>query len=263
MQSRCVKEGLLHKIVKKKWKEKWCRVQKNSATFLYFNKRDEARPEGVIAIVGDGAEISEIGEYEDKKHCFRIGTKAGKKAHYFAASNAMMLEEWLLALKQLQAVETARLVKFATAEVFLTQGIRVSGDVNYSILESLSHKDCKKVIDGIGWYCNATVSLAFVLNVFTTYGWRPETVYRSSAISPIGEAVHPVIRVIFCRAGPSPAHASTAEPPDCSRKIKSSSASELQINVLPSSCTKMHKETDEELLSLMKDFDIPLTLLYN
>ena len=33
-----------------------------------------------------------------------------------------------------------RLVKYATAEVFLTQGVRVTGDVNYGILSTISSR---------------------------------------------------------------------------------------------------------------------------
>eukprot|EP00731_Ephydatia_muelleri_P018083 Em0011g123a len=159
-------------------------------------------------------------------------------------------------------------VTYATAEVFLTEGVRISGNVHYGILSSISQRSGpeKKRRDNFGWFCECQVALATVLNLFSEHGWITERVYRSSAVSPIDNTLHPAVRVIFIRRLSS----EDADRDDRSDSMKESTLSLLHPNVPPLPPPPVHipkdvkllEGTDDELLTLMQEFDIPINLLF-
>ncbi len=169
--------------------------------------------------------------------------------------------------------ESLKLIKYATAEIFLSQGIRISGDVHYSILSTLSHRipPEKKKRDSFGWFCDRPIALATVLNLFAEYSWNPERIYRSTAISGTESAVLPVIRVIFSKSPPPPEM--TASHPkggsltrregtlNRSGTVNGVSVSAQRVASPVPPGTTLLEGTDDELIALMHEFDIPLTLL--
>ena len=191
------------------------------------------------------------------------------------------------------------LTKYATAEVFLNSGIRINGDVQYNILSSLSQRvgPEKKRRDGLGWFCEQEVPLAMVLNLFAQYGWNAEKIYRSSALSMVDNGIHPVIRVIFSQKPKQPSNSSSGtgsaetsrggSPSIAKRGLgsfkdymsrlisdsgptDSASAGSGGSGKLTAAATAavtaadlgdVLEGTDDELVDLMQEFDIPLSLL--
>ena len=273
-----VKEGWLYKeggVPRSKWQNRWFRLQ--GKNLHYFSKKDDAHPQASINL-DTVLDISKIGEHSGKHYCLSlVTTKSGssnKKVIYLAADSEELLCDWHSALQNITTPEPSiKLVKYATAEVFLTQGVRIMGDVHYNILSTISHRVSydKKKRDSLGWFCDRPIALAMILNLFAEYGWSPERIYRSSAVSGTENAIHPVIRVIFSKSPPLPTNpdllasikksAEAASPSLTRSRFDSVSVSAQPVTspVLPG--TKMLEGADNELIALMQEFDIPLTLL--
>lgn len=275
------KEGWLHKMggaSHNKWQARWCSLQ--GRTLNYFTKQDDTHLQGSINL-DEIMDVSRVGEHAGKPFCFSlVATKAGsKKVYYLAASDEATMKEWCAALKAPESSEPAlKLVKYATAEVFLTQGVRIAGDVQYNILSSLSHRvpHEKKRRDAFGWYCDRIVALSTVLNLFAEYGWSPERIYRSSGVSAIDNSIQPVIRVILSKSplGENKALITSSDKHDTmSRSGKHSNGPADSVSATPPQTPssrmsfpplgsgELLEGSDEELVELMKEFDIPLTLL--
>ena len=290
------KEGWLQKeggAARSKWQNRWFRLQ--GKTVNYFTKKEDASPQGTINL-DEVKDISKIGEHSGKAHCLALVTTkgGGKKVYYLSADTEDLMNEWYGAF-QANMVQDApmKLLKYATAEVFLTQGVRIAGDVHYDILSAISHRlgPEKKKRDNFGWYCDRTMTLAAVLNLFAEYGWVPDRIYRSTAVSGTDNTIQPVNRVIFSKS-PLPAQPSPPESGSKSNKrfrLPSSSPhsspllgnrnegsgkfdgsgsysdgmtiSSQTVGSYTSSKGKLLEGVDEELIGLMKEFDIPLTLL--
>lgn len=267
-----IKEGWLQKeggATKSKWQARWFKLQ--GRTLFYYTKKEESHPQGSINL-DEVLDISKIGEHSGKHHCFSlVSTKAkggSKKVYYLAADSEPLMNEWFRALQSGPSSEPSlRLVKYATVEVFLTQGVRIAGDVPYGILSAISQKvgPEKKKRDNFGWFCDCPIALAMVLNLFAEYSWVPERIYRSSAISGTDNSIQPVIRVIFSKSPPGmdPGRTSSVNESPLLRSgaFDSVSVSSQPVASLIPSGTMLLEGADDELISLMQEFGIPLNLL--
>lgn len=291
------KEGWLQKeggAARSKWQDRWFRLQ--GKTVNYFSKKDDASPQGTINL-DEVKDISKIGEHSGKPHCLALVTTKGgsKKVYYLSADTEDLMNEWYGAFQANMAQDAPmKLLKYATAEVFLTQGVRITGDVNYDILSAISHRlgADKKKRDNFGWYCDRTMTLAAVLNLFAEFGWVPDRIYRSTALSGTDNSIQPVNRVIFSKS-PLPASSSDSgtktSSGGLSKRFRLASysphgspqlggnrnegsgrfegsgdamtISSQTVGSFTSSRGKLLEGVDEELIGLMKEFDIPLTLL--
>lgn len=223
-----------------------------------------------------------------------VTTKGGsKKVYFLSAESEQVLTEWFTALQtNMPSYEApAKLIKYCTVDVFLSQGVRIMGDVHYNILTQISHRvspDNKKR-DNFGWYCDRQITLAAILNLFAEYGWIPERIYRSTAVSGNDTStILPVIRAIFSKSPPvttvddtprkknlkalfskfSP-HASpnlNSGRLDSPSKLEGSGHYGENVSVqkgAPAMApgTEMIEGADDELIALMEEFNIPLSLL--
>ena len=272
---RAVKEGWLHKMggaSKNKWQSRWCSLQ--GRALCYYSKKEDSHMQGSINI-DEVLDISRVGDHAGKEFCFSLVATKGnsKKVYYLAAGDEASLNEWYSVLTCTDHEPSQKLVKYATAEVFLTQGIRIAGDVHYNILSSLAQRVPveKKKRDIFGWFCDRPVALAAVLNLFVEYGWTPERVYRSTGVSAVDNSIHPVIRVILSKSplGENSALLTSSDKHDTLCK-SGKQASVVSLSIPPSPATtasfqahlgELLEGSDEELIELMREFDIPLTLL--
>ncbi len=292
------KEGWLMKeggAARSKWQNRWFRLQ--GKTVNYFVKKEDASPQGVIHLE-EVKDISKIGDRSGKQHCMALVTTKdkSKKVYYLAADTEDCLHEWFVALNANLAPDVpVKLLKYCTAEVFLSSGVRITGDVNYEILSFISHRIPveKKKRDNFGWFCDRPIAVGSVLNLFSDYGWSPERVYRSTAISGTDiTQIAPVVRILFSK---SPGGAVSKSRQGSSKSSSNSSAnsspvlntnrSEKLFGAIRGAAGKLSSLTksddippmmtssplppeaalldgaDDELVSLMQEFDIPLSLL--
>ena len=295
------KEGWLQKeggAARSKWQNRWFRLQGKMVN--YYTKKEDSSPQGTINL-DEVKDISKIGEHSGKPHCLALVTTkgGGKKVYYLSADTEDLMNEWYGAFQANMAQDAPmKLLKYATAEVFLTQGVRITGDVNYDILSAISHRVSadKKKRDNFGWFCDRTVTLAAVLNLFAEYGWVPDRIYRSTALSGTDNTIQPVNRVIFSKSPlPPPSPADSNSKSGKRFRLPSSSPhsspllggnrnetsgrfqgsigegsgnfsdgmtiSSQTVGSYTSSKGKLLEGVDEELIGLMREFDIPLTLL--
>ena len=289
-----------------KWQNRWFRLQ--GKTINYFTKKEDSSPQGVIHL-DEVKDVSKIGEHSGRPHCLAMVTtkdkvKGGKRVYYLSADTGELLHEWFVAFQANLAPDVPiRLLKYSTVEVFLSQGIRISGDVSYDILSYISHRlpAEKKKRDALGWFCDRPIPVGMVLNLFSQYGWTPEHIYRSTGISGVeANTVLPVIRVIFSKSpldGADPSarvrHPSKSGPPASTSSPQSSPHTSTRFEnsgkligaILgaagklghlgkgdenPSSSSSIPvmapeapllEGADDELISLMEEFNIPLSLL--
>lgn len=298
-----IKEGWLFKeggAARSKWQNRYFRLCGDQ--MFYFNRKEDKNSLGSLNL-SEAVDISKIGEHSGKRFCVTIvGSKGNsKKVYYLAADTEDILNEWYAAMKTaVTNTETKQnsLTKYATAEIFLTSGIRISGDVQYNILAFLSQRvgPEKKHRDNLGWFCDREVPLQTVLTIFAQYGWNPEKIYRSSAQSGTESSIQPVIRVMFCKkpeqpvvcesSGTSSAESSKGSTPSIARRglgsfkdymtrliadsglADSGSASSNHVDAKPpappvtaSDLGELVEGADDELIELMREFDIPLSLL--
>ena len=273
-----IREGWLLKeggASKSRWQSRWFILK--GRTLSWYNKAEDSSPQGSVAMA-DVQDVSQIGEHSNKKYCISlVTTKANsKKVYYLAAETENHMREWFGALQSQWLGDKAggmRLVKYATAEVFLTQGVRVTGDVNYGILSTISSRVApeRKRRDGLGWFCDCSITLSAVLNLFTEYGWTPERVYRSTSTTGNDSTLHPVIRVIFSKSPQQEAVVGGTNRD--TRQLESSTAllrsgvfdtvtvSSQRVGLALPPGTQSLEGTDDELISLMQEFGIPLSLL--
>ena len=290
------KEGWLQKEgggARTKWQSRWFKLQEKS--LYYYNKKDDTTPNGVIHL-DEVKDVSVVGDRSGKQHCFSmVTTKAGsKKVYYLSAESDVVMSEWFSAIQTNMSSQEIpmKFIKYATVEVFLTQGIRIMGDVNFNILSQISHRVSadKKKRDNFGWFCDRPITLAAVLNLFAEYSWVPERIYRSTAVSGTDSStIQPVIRVIFLKSPP----ANVAAVEDVPRKKKgffkhsphgspslnasrfessgkfegsgrfgdSVNVSTQRVGLSVGPGTELIEGADDELISLMEEFNIPLSLL--
>lgn len=200
------KEGWLMKeggAARTKWQSRWFRLQ--GKTINYFTKREDSSPQGVIHL-DEVKDVSKIGDHSGRSHCLAMVTAKdkGKKVYYLSAETQELMNEWFVAFQANLAPDVpVKLVKYSTVEVFLSQGVRIAGDVSYDILSYISHRipTEKKKRDNLGWFCDRTIAVGVVLNIFSQYGWSPEHIYRSTGVSGTdANTVLPVIRIIFSKS---------------------------------------------------------------
>lgn len=310
------KEGWLMKeggAARTKWQSRWFRLQ--GKTINYFTRKEDHSPQGVVHL-DEVKDVSKIGDHNGRPHCLAMVTSKdkGKKVYYLSAETEDLLHEWFVAFQANLAPDVpVKLVKYSTVEVFLSQGIRIAGDVSYDILSNISHRlpTEKKRRDTLGWFCDRPIAVGMVLNLFSQYGWSPEHIYRSTGVSGTDpNAVSPVIRIIFSKSphtdGTDPlsklkgarsglvassSSSSSSSPhtsPQVSSKFEGSGkffgairgaagklsglgkggggeeylAPPIQTPpaALPPDVT-MLEGADDELISLMEEFNIPLSLL--
>ena len=274
-----IREGWLLKeggAPRTKWQSRWFVLK--GRTLLWFTKAEDSNPQGSLTMA-DVHDVSLIGEHSGKKHCVSLVTTKSnsKKVYYLAAETEGLVREWFAALQAQWLSDRnkggpggVRLVKYATAEVFLTQGIRITGDVNYGILGSISSRvgPEKKRRDVLGWFCDTTITLSAVLNLFSEYGWTPERVYRSTSTAAGESALQPVVRVIFSKSpGTDPASSGASSQLETGTALLRSGAfntvtvSPQPVNLALPPGAKTLEGTDDELIELMQEFGIPLSLL--
>jgi hypothetical protein len=310
------KEGWLMKeggAARTKWQSRWFRLQ--GRTINYFTKREDNSPQGTIHL-DEVKDVCKIGEHSGKMHCLAMVTmkEKGKKVYYLSAETEELLNEWFVAFQANKAPDVpAKLVKYSTVEVFLTQGIRITGDVSYDILSNISHRlpAEKKRRDNFGWFCDRPIAVGMVLNLFAQYGWSPDHIYRSTGISGTDSgSIQPVMRIIFSKSplDGADALARSRTYSKCNSQGSSSSASSspqssphmggsridtsgrimgalrgaagklstlgkgaagevggaaapaLAPSAIPPDATLL-EGADDELISLMEEFNIPLSLL--
>ena len=298
------KEGWLMKeggAARNKWQNRWFRLQ--GKTINYYLKKEDSNPQGIIHL-DDVKDVSRIGEHSGKAHCMVMVTTKdkGRKVYYLAAENEANLNDWFIALNaNLSPDVPMKLLKYCTAEVFLSQGVRITGDVNYEILSFISHRVPveKKKRDNFGWFCDRPIAVGTVLNLFADYGWSPERVYRSTALSGTeANVVLPVVRILFCKSPVNPACKSRTESKSSissfSRSLPHSSLNRMESSgkffgairgaagklgelrgigkseensLIPVTPPPIPPEStfldgaDDELIMLMHEFNIPLSLL--
>lgn len=307
------KEGWLLKeggAARTKWQSRWFRLQ--GRTINYFTKKEDSSPQGVIHL-DEVKDVSRIGEHSGKMHCLAMVTmkENRKKVYYLSAETQELLNEWFVAFQANKAPDVPmKLVKYSTAEVFLSQGIRITGDVSYDILSNISHRIPaeKKKRDNLGWFCDRPIAVGMVLNLFAQYGWCPDHIYRSTGVSGTdSSSILPVIRIIFskcpqdamdtsrmrtyskCVSQGSTSSISSSSPqssPHAGNRFESSGkiigairGAAGKLNVLgkgvaegsgaapapaPSALppdANLLEGADDELISLMEEFNIPLSLL--
>ena len=291
--SLITKEGWLMKeggTIRNKWQNRWFRLQ--GRTINYYLKKGDNNPQDVIQL-DDVKNVSKVGEHSGKPHCMAMVTTKdkGKKVYYLAVDSETILNEWIVAFNTNLAPDVPiMLFKYSTAEVFISQGIRITGDVNYEILSFISHLIPveKKKRDNFGWFCDRHISVETVLNLFAGYNWSPDRIYRSTAVSGTDtNVVLPVVRILFSKSPVVPESRTLSKSFigfssnyssnhfDGSGKlfdVLRGAAGKLSGNgrtdVNPSPITSViHSETaqlegtDDELILLMQEFDIPLSLL--
>lgn len=273
-----VKEGWLLKeggAAKSRWQSRWFVLKGRS--LLWYNKPEDASPQGHL-VMGDVQDVSLVGEHGNKKFCISLVTtkSSSKKVYYLAAETESLVQDWFSALQSQwlgdKRAAGMRLVKYATAEVFLTQGVRITGDVNYGILSTISSRVApeRKRRDGLGWFCDCAITLSTVLNLFSEYGWTPERVYRSTSTAGGDSTLHPVIRVIFSKS-PQIEHGASAgggngQLESSTALLRSGAFDTVTVNPQPVGLAlppgaKTLEGTDDELIGLMQEFGIPLSLL--
>lgn len=275
-----IREGWLLKeggAAKSRWQSRWF-VLKGRA-LSWYNKPEDANPQGTLAMI-DVQDVSVVGEHTSKKYCISLVTTKGnsKKVYYLAAETDNHMRAWFNSLQAQwkgDKMGGMRLVKYATAEVFLTQGVRITGDVNYGILSTISSRVSaeRKRRDGLGWFCDCPVTLSAILNLFSEYGWTPERVYRSSSTGPSDSTLQPVVRVIFSKSPSQLDSAGASAAAQDARQLESSTAllrsgvfdsvtvSSQPVGLSLPPGAKTLEGTDDELISLMQEFGIPLSLL--
>lgn len=266
-----IKEGWLCKeggAARTKWQNRWFKL--HGKTLHYYTKKEDSSPNGSINL-DEVKDVSRIGEHSGKQFCFTlVGAKGGgkPKVYYLAAESEELMNEWFVGLQVNMSPDVpVKLVKYATVEVFLTQGVRITGDVHYNILSIISHRvnTEKKKRDSLGWFCDRPIALAVVLNLFAEYGWTPERIYRSTALAANDSAIHPVVRVIFSKSpGESQGPVRKDDRPLISSGRFSDSVHVSAQPVAPPSPAPGRRLLDganSELIALMQEFDIPLTLL--
>ncbi len=277
-----------------KWQSRWFKLQ--DKTLTYFAKKDDHTANGVINL-DEVKDVSIVGDHSGRHHCFSmVTTKAGnKKVYFLSAESEQVLTEWFNTLQSnMSSYEPpTKFIKYCTVDVFLSQGVRIMGDVHYNILTYISHRVSvdKKKRDNFGWYCDRQITLAAILNLFAEYGWIPERIYRSTAVSGNDASViQPVIRVIFSKSPPVAAVEDTprkknlkeffgkfsprgspnvnASRLESSGKLESFgrhgdgiSIAAQKVSPAMSPGTEMIEGADDELIGLMEEFNIPLSLL--
>ncbi len=293
------KEGWLHKEgggARTKWQSRWFKLQ--DKTLSYYQKKEDHSSSGSINL-DEVKDISVVGDHSGRRHCFSmVTTKSGsKKVYYLSAESDVVVTDWTTALKTNMSTyePPTKFIKYCTVEVFLSQGVRIMGDVHYNILTQISHRMAadKKKRDNFGWFCDRQITLAAVLNLFAEYGWIPERIYRSTAVSGNDVSlILPVVRTIFSKCPPAaPVEDSTPRKknlkglfgkfsphgspnlnarPESSGKFEGSgrfgdavSVSTQKVASSPTITpgTEMIEGADDELIALMEEFNIPLSLL--
>lgn len=273
-----IREGWLLKeggAAKSRWQSRWFVLK--SRSLLWYNKADDASPQGHL-VISDVQDVSLIGEHGSKKFCISLVTTKSnsKKVYYLAADTESLMQDWFSALQSQwlgdKRAAGMRLVKYATAEVFLTQGVRITGDVNYGILSTISSRVApeRKRRDPLGWFCDCAITLSTILNLFSEYGWTPERVYRSTSTAGGDSSLQPVIRVIFSKS-PQTEHGANSS--GSNGQLESSTAllrsgvfdtvtvSTQPVGLALPPGAKTLEGTDDELVDLMQEFGIPLSLL--
>ena len=273
-----IREGWLLKeggAPRLRWQSRWFVLKGRS--LLWYTKPDDSSPQGSLAM-GDVHDVSQIGEHSGKKHCVSLVTTKSnsKKVYYLAAETEGMARDWYAALHAQWLGDKAggargvRLVKYATAEVFLTQGVRITGDVNYGILGSISSRvgPEKKRRDALGWFCDTSMTLSAILNLFSEYGWTPERVYRSTSTAAGDSSLQPVVRVMFSKSpvgcgmgGTAATQLETSTALLRSGAFDAVTVSAQPVNLALPPGARTLEGTDDELVDLMQEFGIPLSLL--
>jgi len=250
-------EGILDKYgcsQKGKWQSRYIAV-KDAAKIYYYLKQGDEVPLGCLEV----CRVEKvIGGYAGREHCFAICTLAGEhyRVHYLAAETRELRNEWYSALQKavLATKATPDFTQHAVVEIFGTQGLRVTGNVSLNILSILSGRTApeKKRIEEKGWYCDAEVPVSLVLNAFSSNGWKMEKIFPCTSVTALDHTLSSAVKIVFSLS-------STHKESSNELAVPPKRGSMSQLPLPP---TDMLLEgTDEELIALMKEFHIPLTLL--
>ena len=124
-----VREGWLLKeggASRSRWQSRWFVLR--GRTLLWFTKPEDSSPQGSLALSSDVHDVSLVGDHSGRRHCLSLVTTKSnsKKVYYLAAETETLARDWFVALqaqwlgdKRGGGLGGVRLVKYATAEVFL------------------------------------------------------------------------------------------------------------------------------------------------
>ncbi|XP_065904465.1 uncharacterized protein [Dysidea avara] len=251
-------EGILDKYgcsQKGKWQSRYV-VLKDTKVYYYSRQGDEV-PLGCLDI----CRIEKVvGGYSGKEHCFAICTLGGEpsKVHYISAETRELHDEWHKALQKATLPKAIPdFTEYAVVEIFGTQGVRVTGNVSLKILSILSGRAApeKKRIEEKGWYCDADIPVSLVLNAFSSNGWKMEKIFPCTSVTALDHTLSSAVKIVFSLSPTLKHSANQLAVP----QIRSICGSMSQLPLPPKDM--LLEGTDEELIALMKEFHIPLTLL--
>ncbi|KJE97824.1 hypothetical protein CAOG_007918 [Capsaspora owczarzaki ATCC 30864] len=217
----------------KSWKKRWFILKGN--TISYYKARGDAAPAGTIYV--EELSAAEPTNERKKPHCFALKSKDNEaRVYYMCADSDEDMNDWIRVINQARTRDTTRttaaqkpsepIKQFATAEWFVTNGIRIVGDVHPKILRALGHGVPKedKTRDERGWFVNRHLPLSTLLNIFSFNGWNVETMYESESYYPNNPTPKDITCVVLWKTR-QPTRA-TAEGGDSaiSAQLKSSNA---------------------------------------
>lgn len=267
-----------------RWQWRWF-VLKDDGLYYYKDDTDIEHKDTILF-----SEIRSVAKssHSGKAHCLiLVGEKKGGKTYYLAAQSEAQRDQWYSAIMpHIEGdayVRVKEVCKYATVDVFTNRGVRVSGDVGFSILKDITNYRTSGLVaktrDENGWYCNQEVPLCYILNLFASHGWVAEKVFPSLTTDPLseieGEDLLSVIKVVLSMKknvyfGPqgrlltfssvrdrtgSGFEGSGLRPPTHSFSSNGSFSSDSVNN------DNYIDGTDEELLRLMEEFNIPISLV--
>ena len=280
--------------VVKSWQWRWF-VIKGARLVYYKDESDVDHPHGDILLT----EIRNVTktEHSNRRYCLTlVADKKGGKTYYLAAQTDFQRDQWFDSIiPKIEGgdsyVKSKVLYKYATAEIFLNRGVRLSGDVGLPILKKItefrSSGQVAKTRDEKGWFCDQDVSLNFILNVFSANGWCVDAIYPAKSTSSISsfegdlfdvikvilyskrtvfasiktkEIVNyssntlPIIRSGSAESGRGRVHSDNLS----SERSRGSSDAASSVSVFSEAWVE---GVDQELVDLMEEFEIPTSLL--
>ena len=240
---------------KGKWQSRYL-VLKDAKVYFYARQGDEV-PLGCLNV----CRVEKVvGGFSGKEHCFAICTVSGdpSRVHYMSAETRELCAGWVRALQKVTFPKAIPdFTEHAVVEIFGTQGVRVTGNVSLNILSILTGRAApeKKRIEEKGWYCDAEIPVSLVLNAFSSNGWKMERIFPCTSITTLDHTLSSAIKVVFSLSPTPKQSANQLAVP----QVRPMCGSISQLPLPPKDM--LLEGTDDELIALMKEFHIPLTLL--
>eukprot|EP00118_Oscarella_pearsei_P025992 m.309178 g.309178 ORF g.309178 m.309178 type:complete len:208 (+) comp45728_c0_seq1:177-800(+) len=200
--------GWLHKRGgqenKKGWKRRWC-VLHNRA-FHYYKSDSDREAAGTIYAEDIMRVVASKDEAKDYPFPFEVETP--ERVYLFSAKAKEEREEWIKKISEV-AISRARtltkgvseVLQYTTIESFSEKGIRVNGDVGSVVLSCLSQGvgPKQKKQDERGWFCDAHVPAASILELMSKHGWSLTNAFHTKSTNVQGTTLMPATMFIFSR----------------------------------------------------------------